>query len=137
MKCLHLVCLVSLIITPIFAANRTDHNSDSWEDLSTLTKTNSGSRSHGDNDSDDSETEAAVTQKSDKHTALLLYLLHIRTHLEGIFNSLNTEQPNFDEVTVALSQYQCVLVAKIPSMLQELQDASAQSNGDNETKDNV
>lgn len=49
----------------------------------------------------------------------------------------------FDEVTVALSQYQCVLVAKIPSMLQELQrlkelqDASAQSNGDNETKDNV
>ena len=118
MKCLHLVCLVSLIITPIFAANRTDHNSDSWEDLITLTKTNSGSRSHGDNDSDDSETEAAVTQKSDKHTALLLYLLHIRTHLEGIFNSLAVEIDTFfnyenmdfyeNHISVMTQVYYCI-----------------------------
>jgi hypothetical protein len=50
---------------------------------------------------------------------------------------------------LALSLYQCSVIDKVPSMLQELQelqelqrlkelqDASAQSKGDKETKDNA
>ena len=44
---------------------------------------------------------------------------------------------------LAFSLYQCSVIDKVPSMLQELQrlkelqDASAQSKGDNKTKDNA
>jgi hypothetical protein len=67
----------------------------------------------------------------------------MRASIESIFNSLNCAQPNFDMSAVALSLYQCSVIDKVPSMLQELQrlkelqDASAQSKGDNKTKDNA
>jgi hypothetical protein len=139
MKCLRLVCLVSLIIPPIFATA----GDGSWENLYSLDETpkpTSSSR-HGDDDSDDSDTEVSVTHRNDKIAAIQLSLLDTRVRLEAIFNALNCEQPNIDEAIVALSHYQCLLIAKVPTMLQELQrikelqDASAQSNGDNEKED--
>jgi len=137
MKCLRLVCLVSFIITPIFASD-SDSDAD-WEDLEPPTR----KIVSDDCSSEDSDTEISVSKKNDKVATIQLYLLDMRASIESIFNSLNCAQPNFDMSAVALSLYQCSVIDKVPSMLQELQrlkelqDASAQSKGDNKTKDNA
>ncbi len=150
MKCLRLVCLVSLIVTPIFAA--ASDNSNSWVDLCSLDertpKPTSSSRheldertpkptsssKHELDDSDDSDTEVTFP-KNDKIATCQLALLNIRTYLEATFNALNGEQPNIDDAIKTWEQYKLLHAAKAPSMsqelqrLKELQDASAQSNG--------
>ncbi len=142
MKCLRLVCLFSLFITPIFAAT----GNDSWEDLCALTKKSNIKPSddgNSDNESDSSDTEETCTTKNDQLAACQLYLLDMRTNIDNVFNALRGDHPKIDDAIAALSQCQCLLSAKVPTMLQELQrlkelqDASAQSNGDNEKEDNV
>ena len=132
MKCLRLVCLVYFIITSIFAS---DSDAD-WENLDPPTK----AIASGYCSSEDSDTEISVSKKNDKVATIQLYLLDMRASIEIIFNSLNCAQPDFDKSAVALSLYQCSVINKVPSMLQELQrlkelqDASAQSKGDSEKK---
>ena len=135
MKCLRLVCLFSFITIPIYAA--ADDSIDDWEDLAEQSAQSTKAIVSDDCSSEDSDTEISVSQKNDKVATIQLYLLDMRARIESIFNSLNCAQPDFDKSAVALSQYQCLVIDKVPSMLQELrrikelQDASAQSNGDN------
>ncbi len=147
MKCLRLVCLVSFIITPIFASD-SDSDAD-WEDLAkqkvrTNPLSSAFTKSSDHDESDESDTDVAAPRKNPKLAALQLSLLDMRALLDKVFNSLNAAQPNFDEAIDALSQHQHLLAEKIPGMVlqfqllkKELQDASAQSKGDNETKDNA